>query len=231
MAAAVLVVLVALGIVSALSGGHDADPSGKSRTATTASPGASHTPTIAGPKPPPEDSELVLGDASAPVEIVEFADFQCPYCGQFARSQQRKLVKKYVETGVARLVWRDFPYFGGQSVGAAHAARAAARQHKFWPYHDALYAQPTKPGAGRFDDAFLRDTARKLGLDVAKFDADRHAEKIKARVDRDFEFGQGLGIPGTPAFLINGTPMIGAQPLATFEKKIEKARDAAGGAP
>ncbi|MFI6515976.1 DsbA family protein [Spirillospora sp. NPDC050679] len=183
------------------------------------------TPTWTGPTPPPDDRALFSGSDSAPVTIVEFGDFQCPKCGTFARTIKPELRRRYVDTGVVRFIWRDFPTFGKESERAAYASRAAARQGRFWPFHDALYArQPKRMNSGRIDDAFLREVARAAGLDVARFDADRKSAAVRKAVDDDFGFGQRLGVPGTPAFLINGTPFFGAQPLKEFEKAIEKAR-------
>ncbi|WP_169807958.1 DsbA family protein [Actinomadura hibisca] len=183
------------------------------------------TPTWAGPTPPPDDRALFSGSDSAPVTIVEFGDFQCPKCGTFARTIKPELKRRYVDTGVVRFIWRDFPTFGKESERAARASRAAARQGKFWQFHDALYARQSKRmNSGKIDDGFLRDIARTAGLDVARFDTDRRSAAVRKAVEDDFGFGQRLGVPGTPAFLINGSPFFGAQPLKEFEKAIEKAR-------
>lgn len=193
------------------------------------SPSPTPTPTVTwiGPTPPPADPALFKGSDRAPVTIEEFGDFQCPKCGTFARKIQPELTRRYIDTGVVRLIWRDFPTFGKESVRAAEAARAAARQGRFWEFHDALYArQPRRMNSGRIDDAFLRDVARRAGLDVARFDADRRSREVRGAVRDDFAFGQRLGVPGTPAFLINGEPFFGAQPLSAFEQAIEKARAA-----
>jgi protein-disulfide isomerase len=192
------------------------------------SPTPHPTPTVTwpGPTPPPDDPALFKGSDRAPVTIVEFGDFQCPKCGTFARRTQPELTRRYIDTGVVRLVWRDFPTFGEESMRAAVASRAAARQGRFWQFHDALYARQPRMNSGRIDDAFLRDVARRAGLDLARFDADRRDREVRGAVEDDFAFGQRLGVPGTPAFLINGEPFFGAQPLPAFEQAIEKARAA-----
>lgn len=224
-AGATLVVLAALTVL-ALTAGSDGSPGSAQEPgrAGTESPEATTTPTIAGPTPPEVAPALTLGRADAPVTIVEFGDYQCPNCGKFARDIKPRLIREYVETGTVRLVWRDFPYFGEQSVHAAVAARAAGRQGKFWAYHDALYANQAPPRSGRLTSERLRGLARDLGLDMARFDADRRDPKLRKAVQRDFAFGQGLGLPGTPAFLIGGLPLFGAQPYAEFERAIERAR-------
>lgn len=212
--------VVVLLAVAALSGpGADQAPR-KPR----ASAAASRTPTWAGPTPPGVDAALIRGRASAPVMIVEFGDYQCPECGNFARKIEPALVRAYVNTGVARIAWRDFPFYGEQSERAAVAARAAGEQGRFWAYHDALFAHQFPVHSGKLTDAYLRGVARDAGLNLSRFDAAVDSKRLRERVRADYEFGQGLGVPGTPAFLINGRPFFGAQPESVFRKAIEQAR-------
>lgn len=103
---------------------------------------------------------------------------------------------------------------------AAIAGRAAARQGKFWAFHDAVYAAQS----GGLGEERLRSLAARAGLDMAAFDADRLDPALREAVEQDFAFGAQLGMPGTPAFLINGRFFFGAQPLSAFVKEIEKAR-------
>jgi protein-disulfide isomerase len=234
--AAVLLVLLGGLAVASLWGRHGerpaAAPAGTPAAPAPASPAPS-TPNWAGPRPPEVDPAVMIGRADAPVTVVEFADYQCPYCGEFARTVQPALVAKYVDTGVLRLVWRDFPYYGAQSVDAAVAARAAGQQGKFWPFHDALYAHQLPLRSGRLTAGYLDGLAAALGLDVVRFDQARRDPALHDSVAADFAFGQQLGVPGTPSFLVNGSPEIfGSQPLSTFEHAIEQARgQAPGGAP
>lgn len=134
------------------------------------------------------------------------------------------LVRQYVDTGVARIAWRDFPFYGKQSVRAAVAARAAGEQGGFWPFHDALFAHQVPLHSGKLTDGYLRSVARKAGLDMGRFTTAMNDKGLRGKVAADYEFGQGLGVPGTPAFLINGRPFFGAQPLSVFRKAIERAR-------
>lgn len=166
---------------------------------------------------------LAQGKANAPVVMVEFSDFQCPYCGQFARTTEPKLVDKYVKKGVLRIEWRDFPYFGKESYDAALAARAAGKQGGFWKLHDALYTHQAPPNSGELTTDRIVSLATSVGLDGAKLRADMRDPKLATAIKADFTQGQKLGISGTPAFVINGTPVIGAQPLSVFEKAIEQA--------
>lgn len=104
-------------------------PPGAQTYSGTANPNPSaHPDTIPGPAAPPADPALTLGRSNAPVTIVEFGDYQCTNCGAFARDTEPALIRKYVDTGVVRLVWRDFPWVDAQSVAAAVAARAAGMQ-------------------------------------------------------------------------------------------------------
>ncbi|MEU1729390.1 thioredoxin domain-containing protein [Nonomuraea sp. NPDC005692] len=181
---------------------------------------AQPTPTWEGPTVPPIDDSLARGVASAPVTIVEFGDFKCVNCGRFAREIKPELRRRYIDTGVVRLFWRDFPAQGRQSMRAAIAGRAAARQGKFWAFHDAVYADQS----GGLGEEKLRSLAARIGLDMAAFDADRRDPALREAVEQDFAFGAQLGMPGTPGFLINGMFFFGAQPLSEFVKQIEKAR-------
>lgn len=178
-----------------------------------------------GATPPPVGSALTLGRADAPVTIVEFGDFQCTNCGAFARDTEPTLVRRYVDTGVVRLEWRDFPWVDDQSVHAAVAARAAGMQGKFWAYNAYLYAHQSRDEhSGLVTDAYLRSVARRLGLDMAAFNRDFARPALSAAVRADKAFGEGMGVSATPEFLIGGRPFFGAQPLSAFEAAIAQAR-------
>src|SRR5262249_44964079 len=149
-----------------------ASPGAQTYPSSAANPNPSAHP-ITGPTPPPVNPALTLGRANAPVTIVEFGDYQCPNCGEFARDTESALVRKYVDTGVVRLVWRDFPWVDAQSVAAAVAARAAGMQGKFWAYHDYLFAhQFPDEHSGLVTGAYLRSVARRVGLDMTLFNRD-----------------------------------------------------------
>jgi protein-disulfide isomerase len=193
---------------------------GPAQDAIASSAGSPSVPVWEGPTPPPIDERLSKGKAGAPVTIVEFGDFKCPNCRRFAQAIEPALKSRYLDTGVVRMYWRDYPIRGHESVQAAVAARAAARQGRFWAFHDALYTGE-RPD---LTDGGLRAAAKRAGLDLARFDADRRAKPVRQAVDTDLNFALDLGMPGTPAFLINGHLLFGAQPLATFVQAIEKAR-------
>lgn len=160
-----------------------------------------------------------LGSVDAPVVMVMWADFRCSYCARWALETAPGL-ESYVADGTLRIEWRDYPRVTEQSPAIAAAARAAALQGAFWEYHDRLFAdQATVDTSG---EDYLRGVATDLGLDVAQFDADRASADVAAAVDTDTQEGMALGVSGTPAFMINGYPIAGAQPLETFVAVIEQ---------
>ena len=169
-----------------------------------------------------------LGEVDAPVVMVMWSDFQCPFCGRFARETQPRLVERYVDTGVLRIEWRDFPYIGPESLPAAVAGRAAAAQGRFWEFGEVVYGQERRPRSDDFDAARLRAYADQAGLDLAAYDAAVAGQAGSDEVRAELAEASRLGVTGTPAFLINGEPVIGAQPLESFVAVIEQAAAAAG---
>jgi protein-disulfide isomerase len=155
------------------------------------------------------------GPASAPVEIVEFSDFQCPFCLR-AHPTVDEVLKTYGDR--VRFVYRHYPLPGHPNARpAAEAAECAAEQGKFWPYHDKLFATQS-----RLSDADLKQSAAELGMDASKFNACVDSHKYAAKVDTDLRAGQEAGVDGTPAFFINGRLISGAQPYENFKKVIDE---------
>ncbi len=196
--------------------------------------GAGRGPSSVGPAPGPAAAAaapgapgdpLSMGSPTAPITVVQFGDFQCTFCGALARGVEPALRAQYVDTGRVRFQWRDFAYLGPQSQTAAVAARAAGRQGKFWAYHDALYAAPRAVNSGALSPGYLLDTARRLGLDPARFQAD---PALAGQVQADRDAGSAAGVVGTPTFLINGKLLFGAQPLAVFQQDIDTALAGSG---
>ncbi|MFJ8073367.1 DsbA family protein [Streptomyces sp. NPDC096176] len=170
---------------------------------------------------------LAIGRADAPVVMVEYADFQCGYCGKFARDTEPELVKKYVEDGTLRIEWRNFPIFGEPSESAARAAWAAGQQGRFWQFHAAAYAEGAKELG--FGKDRLTVLAREAGVgDLDRFARDLDSDAARRAVTKDQEEAYGLGATSTPSFLINGRPVAGAQPMQTFTEAIEAAKESAG---
>lgn len=170
------------------------------------------------------DDPTALGPVDAPVVLVEYADYRCPFCGLFSRDTLPPLVEKYVKSGELRVEWRDLPVFGDQSTMAAVAGRAAGNQGKFWEFNKAAFAIAPERGHADLSRERLVQIAQEAGVpDMTRFDADLDSKELQQAVATDAQEAASLGATGTPTFLVNDTPLIGAQPLATFEKAVQAA--------
>lgn len=173
-------------------------------------------------KPPPIQRLDVLidrapskGAENAPVKIVKFEDFECPFC-KTVQPTISELLKKYA--GRVRVVHKDLPLeeIHPQAQLAAQAARCAADQGKFWQYHDMLYSHAPKLGP-----AELKGYAKEVGIETTSFAQCLASGKHKGAVQQDLAEGAKLGLTGTPAFFINGRELIGAQPIEAFTAIID----------
>ncbi|MGO9454942.1 MAG: thioredoxin domain-containing protein [Candidatus Binataceae bacterium] len=163
-----------------------------------------------------------VGPANAPVTIIEFSDFQCPFCKR-VEPTLKEVREKYGDN--VRLVYMDYPLpMHNHALDAAKAGRCAAEQGKFWPFHDAMFADQSKESP-----ADLKAIAKNLGLDTGKFDTCLDQAKYEAGVQSDLEQGRQLGIDGTPAFFINGRMLVGAQPPESFNQIIDEELSSKGG--
>ncbi len=168
------------------------------------------------------DDPRAIGAVDAPVVLIEYSDFRCPFCAVHARDTQPKL-KKYVDDGTLRVEFHDLSIFGGQSDRAAEASRAAAAQGKFWQFHDAVFADAPARGHADLPDSVLMTYAQKIGVkDLEKFRTDMDAEKTAAAVQADTRAAYDIGASSTPLFLVNDEPILGAQPADVFIEKIER---------
>lgn len=169
-----------------------------------------------------------IGSARATIGIVEFSDYQCPYCRDFHDRIYPRLKKEYVETGIAQFVHKDLPLksIHPQALPAALAASCAGLQKRFWPMHEALYANH-----GKLSPTLYPQLARELGLDAAKFGACLGDAAREQAVMRDVAEARGLGITGTPSFVIGriqGDTLTvarlakGAPSFEDFAREIEK---------
>ena len=163
------------------------------------------------------DDDPVKGDKNAPVTIIEFSDFQCPFCGKFYKETLPEIDEKYIKTGKAKLVYRDYPLGSHEfAQKAAEAAECADEQGKFWQYHDKLFENQD---ALTIDN--LKRYARDTGLSASKFNDCLDSSRYKDEVNKDLKDGESYGVSGTPAFFINGNLISGAQPFSAFEQVIE----------
>jgi len=170
-----------------------------------------------------------LGKDDAPVTIIEFTDYQCPFCGQHARTTLPELRRDFIETGQVRYILRDLPLpMHPFAVKAARAARCAAKEgpEKFWRYHDALFA-----AQGHLGDSTFPTIARELHLNVAGFTACQQSIALATQVQRDQAEAMHLGLTATPSFVIGpttsdgkttGVVLSGALPVGEFRRVIQE---------
>ncbi|HET7011032.1 MAG TPA: thioredoxin domain-containing protein [Anaerolineales bacterium] len=160
------------------------------------------------------DDDPSLGPDDAPVTIIEFSDFNCPYCRRFHVETFPGLMEAY--EGKIRFVYRDFPITSAESSVAAQAANCAGRQGKYWEFHDALFSG----SLGLSRDAY-QGYAGQLGMDVTALNACLDSGDELAEVQSDARAASQLGVTGTPTFFVNGLPLVGAQPMEQFSLLIE----------
>ena len=171
------------------------------------------------------DPARVRGNPKAKVMIVEFSDFQCPYCGGVQATLQSVLAK---HPDTVALAYRDMPMSKIHPLArkAAEAARCAGEQGKFWEYHDLLFADQSK-----LDQDGLMDKARTLKLDEQQFESCLGSEKFKAQIQQDSQEGMRAGVSGTPGFFINGIFLSGSQPESAFENLVQEQLSASSASP
>ena len=177
------------------------------------------------------DDDPYLGNSSAPVKIIEFSDFQCPFCRAFWKDTLPLIKKDYVDTGKVQFVYRDFPLsFHPASVPSALAADCAKEQNKYWEFHDKMFSEEEKKGTGTitYGVTELKKWAKEIGLNTGNFNQCLDSQKYKAEVDKDTADGSKAGVSGTPTSFINGIAIVGAQPYSNFKTAIDKALAEAG---
>ena len=171
------------------------------------------------------DDDPSMGNKNAKVTIVEFSDYQCPFCRIFWKEALPQILKEYVNTGKARLVYRDYPLsFHPMAIPSAQAAECAEEQGKYWEMHDKIFGEQEKLGQGTvtFTVQDLKRWAGEISLDKTKFNQCLDSNKYKAEVDKDFSDGTAAGVSGTPTLFINGRRVVGAQPFSVFKAIIDE---------
>ncbi len=169
-----------------------------------------------------------LGYPDAPVTINEYADYQCPYCGEFARNIQPQVIQQLVATKKAKLVFHDYAFIGQESLDAAVGALCADQQGKFWEYHDTLFANQDGENRGTFSPSKLRGFASRLGLDMTKFDACFNSADMTARVMQENQAARALGVQATPTFFVGNQVLRG---VPTIQELVRAVNQVAGAAP
>src|SRR3989344_3708702 len=158
---------------------------------------------------------MTKGIENSPITIIEYSDYQCPYCAR-AEATINDVLDEYGSK--IYFVYKDFPLpFHNNAQKAAEASRCALEQGKYWEYHDALFKNQQS-----LDTNSLKTYAKSLGLDEAKFSECLDSNKYTEKVKQDMEEGQSKGVTGTPTFFVNGKMLVGAQPFDAFKEIIDK---------
>lgn len=172
------------------------------------------------------------GDPNAPIKLVEFSDFQCPFCARFSNDTEQQLEDAYVATGKVYYTYRSYgAWIGKESADAAEAAYCAGDQEKFWEMHDIIFANQTGENIGDFTPKRLAAFAEKIGLDMGTFQSCFNRGTYKDRVNQDLADGQANQIKATPSFVmtytVNGETkseiIEGAVPFSEFQTRIDAA--------
>ena len=202
---------------------------GMDSTGPTGSAVVAPSPTVGNQAPPPspivavsEDDDPFLGDANAPVTIIEFTDFQCPFCGRHHSQTFPQIKSQYIDTGKVKYVVRDFPLSFHQNADeAANAANCANDQNNYFAMSDLLFNNQDQ-WANSFDpNTLFKGYGAELGLNAGDFDSCVDSNKYGAEIQADQADGIAAGVSGTPSFFINGQKLTGAQPFSAFQAAIE----------
>lgn len=167
----------------------------------------------------------VLGDKNAKVTLVQFSDFQCPFCRRFFEETLPQIKKDYIDTGKVQLAFRHYPLdFHPAAYPSALASECANEQGKFWELHDTLFEEQAKQGAGTIqytiDD--VKTWATTISMDQTQFANCIDSNKYDAQVKEDLADAQQVGVSGTPATYVNGMLVSGAQPYSVFKTIIDQ---------
>jgi len=183
-----------------------------------------------GPNPPAPGVKVnvdaghlpILGNKNAKVTVIEFADFQCPFCERFFKDAEPSIIKDYVNSGKVKFAFRHYAFLGQESNFSAEASECANEQGKFWEYHDYLYNHQGAENSGAFAKDKLIGFATSLGINTDQFSSCLNSDKYAKQVSDDLSAGQKAGVSGTPASVVNGQLVVGAQPYSAFKTLIDQ---------
>ncbi len=166
-----------------------------------------------------KDSDHILGNPNAKVAMIEYSDFECPFCSRLFKETLPRLKENFIKSGKIKFIYRHFPLksIHQNAQKAAEASECAGEQGKFWEYHDIVFERQGSLGISSF-----KQWSQELGLNSASFDSCLDSGKYASRVDEDFNEGVTLGVNGTPATFINGKLISGAMPYEEFERIINE---------
>ena len=170
-----------------------------------------------------ENGSPVLGNPNAPITLVEFGDYQCHFCNVFFHNTEDDIMKKFIETGKVKMIFKDFTIIGADSVTASHGAHCAEEQGMFWEYHDVLYNNWTGENNGWASSENLFRFGQEIGLDMDKWSDCMVNSRYSSTILASNQDAEALGLTGTPSFFVIGpdnqvTKIFGAQPISQFEK-------------
>jgi len=173
-----------------------------------------------------ENGSPIMGDSNAPITILEWGDYQCTFCYRFHQNTLDIINDDFIKTGKVKLVFRDFPLNGPDSILAAEAAYCAEDQEKYWQYHNELYKNWGGEKTGWITRESLDIFAVTVDLDLVEFNTCLDEHKYQNRVNTHYEFGKEIGIDATPSFLVFNDQKIikirGNQPLEVFLKTFDE---------
>lgn len=169
-----------------------------------------------------EEDVLTAGPVDAPVALVVFSDYQCPYCARW-HEETLPVMMERAEAGELRIEWRDLNIFGDASERASRASYAAALQGSFWEYHDELYPDGNIRRPDELTDEALVALAGQVGLDTERFTEDMTSAQTQEQVQQNAQLGLDLGAYSTPTFVLGGQPLVGAQPTQVFVDAVDDA--------
>ncbi len=173
------------------------------------------------------DDDAFLGPEDAKVTIIEFSDYQCPFCRSFWRDTLNRIKNEYINSGQSvKFVYRDFPLTNihPMAVKYAEAAECAEDQNKYWQMHDKIFEKQDEVGQGTISNFGIEDVkiwAEEIGLNGSEFNQCLDSGKYSEEVRKDFDDGSRAGVNGTPTFFINGISVVGSQPFEAFKQIID----------
>ena len=169
-----------------------------------------------------KEPAAVQGEGNAPVTLVEFTDYQCPFCKRAFEQTYPEIKKQYMDTGKVRYLVHDLPLaIHPNAPAAALAARCAGEQGKYWLMHDEIFVNQDEWANGKVDE-LMKQYAKAVGVNQSQFNSCYDGEKYQAAIEADTKLANELGATGTPTFFINGRTLVGAQPIAAFKAVIEE---------
>jgi protein-disulfide isomerase len=168
-----------------------------------------------------------LGSNNAPITIIEFGDYQCPFCGEWYENVSPALNQKYIQTNQVQLIFVDYPFLGPDSYPAAHASFCAEEQEKYWEFHEMVFVNQGNTNDGWASSDKIRGFASEIYLDMNQYDQCMESTEFKQKIDENLQVGREHGVSQTPTFIVLNQSgeyqkIEGKQPLVVFDEIIEK---------